>query len=69
MGARTSGAGSLPRLTLRARSPALALPFDEQLVLADEQIEVRSFFVSELEEDALAFRVLEAFAVALEKLV
>ena len=44
-----------------------ALAFDEQAVLADEQVEVRPLLVGELEEDLLAFGVLEPLAVALEE--
>src|SRR6478752_9126219 len=53
-------------LLLRA---ALALPLDQRSVLADQEIEVLPLLVRELEEDPLAFRVLETLAVALEETV
>src|SRR5262245_58624370 len=52
-----------------ARHLHAALALAQRLVLADQEIEVLAFFVGELEEDLLAFRILEAFAVALEELV
>ena len=48
------------RVPRRSRSAA---------VFADQQVEMRAFFVGELEEDLLAFGVFEALAVSLEKLV
>ena len=50
-----------------ARRRPLALA--QRAVLANQQLEVRALFVGELEEDLLAFGVLEALAVALEELV
>ena len=46
-----------------------AQPFAQGAVLADQQLEVRALLVGELEEDPLAFGVLEPLAVALEELV
>src|SRR5262245_5474350 len=62
-----SGARAVPGLA--SRLPAAALAFDEQTVLADEQIEMRPLLVGELEEKALPFGVLESLPVALEELV
>ena len=63
------------RADLRARAPrcrrrgGARLALAQRAILADQQIEVRALFVGELEEDLLAFGVLEALAVALEELV
>src|SRR5262245_65013700 len=46
-----------------------ALPFAQRLVLVQQQIQMRALFVGELEEDSLAFRILEPLAVALEEVV
>src|ERR1700741_2930336 len=51
------------------RLPAASLPLHERAVLAHEQVEVRALLVGELEEDLLAFRILEALAVLLEEAV
>src|SRR5215203_397501 len=48
---------------------ALALPFEQRAILADQQLEVFALFGGELEEDLFAFRVFEAIAVALEEAV
>ena len=44
-----------------------AVPLDERAILANQQLEMLALFFGELEEDALAFRVLEPLAVALEE--
>ena len=62
-------AGRLSRLADRLPAAPRSLSLDEGFVFADQQLEVRAFFVGELEEDPLAFGVLEPFAVALEELV
>ena len=54
---------------VRRAGAAAALPLAQRAVLADQQVEVRALFVGELEEDLLAFGVLEPLAVALEELV
>src|SRR3954470_7124999 len=46
-----------------------SLSFDERSVLANEKVEVSALFVGELEEDLLAFGILEALAVFLEEAV
>src|SRR4051812_12464299 len=46
-----------------------SLSFDEGPVLANEQVEVSALFVGELEEDLLAFGILEALTVFLEEAV
>src|SRR5687767_14376982 len=46
-----------------------ALTLDERAVLANQQIEVIALLVGELEEDLLAFRVLEPLAILLEEAV
>src|ERR1700741_670425 len=51
------------------RLPAASLPLHERAVFAHEQVEVRALLVGELQEDLLAFRVLEALAVFLEEAV
>ena len=66
---RRSRASALA-LRLGRRAPlASALALDEQAVLADQQLEVRALLVGELEEDPLAFGILEPLAVSLEELV
>ena len=50
----------------RVRRP---LPCDQAAVFANQQIEMLALLVGELEEDALAFRLLEALAVRLEEAV
>ena len=62
--ARAGGGG---RAGVPAAGAALAL--DERAVLADQQIEVLALLVGELEEDLLAFGVLEPLAVLLEEAV
>src|ERR1044071_5914536 len=57
------GRGAVARHCLAAAPLAL----HEGAVLAHEQIEVLALFVGELQEDLLAFRVLEALAVLFEK--
>ena len=57
-------AAALARPCVRRRAP---LALDERPVLADEQVEVLALLVGELEEDPLAFGVLEPLAVALEE--
>src|SRR5262245_38694826 len=44
-----------------------ALPLAEHAVFANQQVEVRALLRGELEEDPLAFRVFEPFAVAPEE--
>src|ERR1051325_6043098 len=53
----------------RRRLARTALALDERAVFAHEQVEVLALFVGELQEDLLAFRVLETFAVLLEEAV
>ena len=60
--------GGEPWPWLRGRAGA-ALALHERPVLAHQQIEVCAFFVGELQEDLLAFRVLELLAVLLEEAV
>ena len=61
-GARSSGRGR------RSRSSTTAtLAFDESLVFANQQIEVRTFLVGKLQKDLFALGVLESFAVLLEE--
>src|SRR5262245_31950685 len=56
------------RCRRHARSPTrTTLALDERLVFANQQIEVIALFVGELEENLLAFRVLEFLAVLLEE--
>src|SRR6185503_2588736 len=43
------------------------LPLDEQAILADQQLEMCAFFVSKVEKDLLAFRVLELLSISLEE--
>ena len=43
------------------------MTLDELAILANQQFEMLALFLGELEEDALAFRVLEPLAVALEE--
>ena len=69
-----SGAGALPGLPLGLGAALLflafdehALAFDEQAILANEEVEVRPLLVGELEEDPLAFGILEPLAVPLEE--
>ena len=51
----------------RNRLAAATLALDQRAVLADEQVEMLALLVGKLEEDLLAFRVLEALAVFLEE--
>src|ERR1051325_2181847 len=53
----------------RRRLARTALALDERAVFAHEQVEGLALFVGELQEDLLAFRVLETFAVLLEEAV
>ena len=53
----------------RWRGAGVPLALAQRAVLADQQVEVRALFVGELEEDLLAFGVLEPLAVSLEELV
>src|SRR3954463_12015547 len=46
-----------------------SLSFDERPILANEKVEVSALFVGELEEDLLAFGILEALTVFLEEAV
>ena len=55
----TPGTRRLPR--------AAALPLDQALVLADQEIQVGALFFGEFHENLLSFRILEAFTVFLEK--
>src|SRR6185369_9831080 len=52
-----------------ARAALTPLALHERAVFADEQLEMFAFFVGELEEDRLAFRLLELLAVLLEEAV
>src|SRR5688572_22200837 len=66
------GGGRSPRAGARRDwRPATraALPLHERPVLAHEEVEMGALFIGELEEDLLAFRVLEALAVLLEESV
>src|SRR5690349_18873342 len=45
----------------------LALPFEEGAIFANQQLEMLALLGGELQEDLLAFGVLEAIAVALEE--
>src|SRR5262245_7680404 len=52
----------------RSRSSTTAtLAFDERLVFANQQIEVRALLVGKLQKDLFALGVLESFAVLLEE--
>src|SRR4029450_818644 len=53
--------------TSAAAAPALAI--DERPVFADEKFEVRALFVSELEKNPLAFRIVELVTVSLEETI
>ena len=53
----------------RAAHAAPALTLAERAVLTDQEIEMSAFLVGKLQEDLLAFGVLEPLAVALEELV
>jgi hypothetical protein len=55
------------RTVARRRLAAASLALDERAVFAHEQIEMVAFLVRELEEDLLAFGVLEPLAVFLEE--
>src|SRR5215813_1705900 len=66
-GGRSTSGPDRARRALGGTPGAQALA--QRLELADQQVQMRAFFVGELEEDLLAFRVLEALAVALEELV
>src|SRR4029453_4859714 len=56
------------RRRLRRRSAGCAaLPLQQRLVLADQELEVRTLLLGELEEDLLSLGVLELLAVALEE--
>src|SRR5260370_31662857 len=61
---RSPGGG--PAARRPARSP---LALAQRPVLAQKQVEERALLVCELEEDLLAFRVLEALAIAFEEFV
>src|SRR6476661_481404 len=50
-----------------ARGPAAPLALDQRTIFADEELEVRAFFVGELQEDLLALGVFELVAVSLEE--
>ena len=65
---RAAGPLAAPACGARA-APAAALPLHERAVLANQQFEVLALLVGELQEDALAFGVLEALAVSLEEAV
>ena len=64
----SSGPGGRRRGGL-PRALAGVAPGDERAVLANQQLEVFALLLGELEEDLLAFGVLEPLAVALEELV
>ena len=61
-----NGRGRSARRRLAGRLPE---PLAERAVFANQQIEVGALLVGELEEDLLAFGVLEPLAVPLEELV
>src|SRR4029079_2152037 len=58
---------AVPLRAFDAAAPTLAIA--KRFVFADQQFEVRTFLVGELEEHLLALRILEPFAVTLEELV
>ena len=51
----------------RARHRRRLVLLAQEAVLANQELEVLALFLGELQEDLLAFRVLEPFAVALEE--
>ena len=60
---------SCPRVERPCPGLSQGLTLAQRAVLANQQIEVGALLVRELQEDPLAFGVLEALAVALEELV
>ena len=66
---RRLAGGRSKRFAVRAANAACREPLAQGAVLADQQIEMNFFLVGKFQEDLLAFRVLEPFAVALEELV
>src|SRR6187402_912526 len=66
----SGGMARTPRLGFRTSLLGLgSVPLEQRAVLANQQLEMLALLFGELEEDALAFRVLEALAVLLEEAV
>ena len=60
---------TLARLARGGAATALALTRDERPILIDQQLEMLSLLVGELQKDPLALGVLEPLAIAFEELV
>src|SRR5438552_6832691 len=69
IGERSSAGNSAARGRPARGARRRALARAQRAILADQEIQMDALFVGELQEHALAFRFLEALAVAFEELV